>query len=160
VSPVGATAAAQVECRNVRTAAELAWHRRIRRQVFVAEQGIFAGDDYDEHDDDPATVHVLGYLDGAAAGTVRLYPVGREPDGSVLWRGDRLAVLPEYRRHRLGGPLVRHAVRTAGQLGGNRMIAHVQLPNVIFFQYLGWDRVGAPEWYQGHPHQRMSIRLG
>lgn len=155
-----ATTADQVECRNALTAAELAWHHQIRKQVFVTEQGVFDGHDQDEHDRDPATVHVVGYLGGAAAGTVRLYPVGDEPDGGVLWKGDRLAVLAEYRRHRIGGPLVRHAVRAAGQLGGSRMIAHVQLPNVAFFQYLGWKRVGGPELYAGLPHQRMSISLG
>lgn len=155
-----ATTAEQVECRNARTSAELAWHHRIRRQVFVTEQGLFDGDDRDEHDHDQATVHVVGYLEGAAAGTVRLYPLGPGPDGGALWKGDRLAVLPEFRHHRLGGPLVRHAVRTAGQLGGSRMIAHVQLANVVFFQYLGWHRVGEPELYVGLPHQRMSINLG
>jgi putative N-acetyltransferase (TIGR04045 family) len=155
-----ATTADQVECRNTTTAAELALHHWIRRLVFVTEQGIFDSDDHDQHDRDPATVHVVGYLDGTAAGTVRLYPLRALAGGGVLWQGDRLAVLPEYRRHRLGGPLVRHAVRIAGQLGGTRMVAHVQLPNVTFFRHLGWSLVGAPEPYQGLPHQRMSITLG
>lgn len=153
-----ATTADQIECRNTVTAAELALHHQIRRQVFVTEQGIF-DDDRDQHDGDPATVHVVGYLDGTAAGTVRLYPLRSLPGGGVLWQGDRLAVLREYRRHRLGGPLVRHAVRIAGQLGGTRMVAHVQLPNVTFFRHLGWSLVGDPEPYQGLPHQRMSIAL-
>lgn len=153
------TTTSQISCRDVQTATELAAHLRIRRQVFVTEQGIFRADDHDGHDDAEGTVHVVGYINGAAAGTVRLYPVRREPDGEFLWRGDRLAVLPEYRRHRLGGPLVRHAVRTAGQLGGTRMVAHVQLANVTFFRHLGWTRIGEPELYQGIPHQRMSIAL-
>lgn len=157
---VRAATANQVECRNARTATELAAHHWIRRQVFVTEQGVFHGDDRDQHDDGPATVHVVGYIDGTAAGAVRLYPLRTLADGGVLWQGDRLAVLPEYRRHRLGGPLVRHAVRTAGQLGGLRMIAHVQLPNVAFFRHLGWSLVGEPELYQGLPHQRMSVGLG
>jgi putative N-acetyltransferase (TIGR04045 family) len=155
-----ATTADQVECRNTTTADELALHHWIRRLVFVTEQGIFDSDDHDQRDRDPATVHVVGYLDGTAAGTVRLYPLRALAGGGVLWQGDRLAVLPEYRRHRLGGPLVRHAVRIAGQLGGTRMVAHVQLPNVTFFRHLGWSPVGAPEPYQGLPHQRMSITLG
>jgi putative N-acetyltransferase (TIGR04045 family) len=155
-----ATRTEQIECRNVRTAAELALHHRIRHQVFVGEQGIFDRDDHDQHDRDPGTVHVVGYLDGSAGGTVRLYPLRGLPGGGVLWQGDRLAVLPDYRRHRLGGPLVRHAVRTAGQLGGTLMIAHVQLPNVAFFRHLGWTPAGEPETYQGLPHQRMSITLG
>jgi putative N-acetyltransferase (TIGR04045 family) len=154
------TTADQIECRNAQTVTELALHYWIRRRVFVGEQGIFDHDDRDRHDGDPATLHVVGYLDGTAAGTVRLYPLRRLPSGGVLWQGDRLAVLSEYRRHRLGGPLVRYAVRTAGQLGGTRMVAHIQLPNVAFFQHLGWTADGGPEAYQGLPHQRMSIALG
>jgi putative N-acetyltransferase (TIGR04045 family) len=148
-----------VECRSVQAPGELAAHRSIRHQVFVTEQAIFGTDDLDDRDDDPATVHVVGYVNGAPAGTVRLYPLRREPGGPVLWQGDRLAVLPQYRRHHVGGPLVRFAVRTAGELGGSAMIAHVQLANVVFFRYLGWAVVGRPELYQGLPHQRMSIGL-
>jgi putative N-acetyltransferase (TIGR04045 family) len=154
------TIAGVAECRNVAAPGELDQHLAIRRQVFVAEQGIFADDDRDRWDDDPATVHVIGYVDGVAAGTVRLYPLRRQPDGRVLWQGDRLAVRPEYRRGHVGGPLVRYAVRTAGQLGGDRMIAHVQLANVVFFRYLGWAVAGEPELYQGVPHQQMTIGLG
>jgi putative N-acetyltransferase (TIGR04045 family) len=159
VTAVTTTIAGVAECRNVTAPGELDQHLAIRRQVFVAEQGIFTGDDRDQWDDDPATVHVIGYVDGVAAGTVRLYPLRREPGGRVLWQGDRLAVRPEFRRSHVGGPLVRYAVRTAGQLGGDRMIAHVQLANVVFFRYLGWAVLGEPELYQGVPHQQMTIGL-
>jgi putative N-acetyltransferase (TIGR04045 family) len=90
-----------------------------------------------------------------AGGAVRLYPL----DDVGEWKGDRLAVLPEFRKHGLGAPLVRFAVRTAGELGGRRMIAHIQPPNVRFFERLGWERVGEPMVYVGHPHQLMAIGL-
>jgi putative N-acetyltransferase (TIGR04045 family) len=141
-------------CRPVRDAAELAEHLRIRRAVFVLEQGLFDGSDRDEHDDDPATVHVLGFVDGLPAGTVRLYPLH-----DALWHGDRLAVLPEARRSRIGGRLVRLAVATAGQRGGSRMQARVQLPNVRFFVHLGWTPVAPPADHLGVPHQSMTIPL-
>ena len=64
---------------------------------------------------------------------MRLYPLG---DG--LWKGDRLAVLPTARVHRLGAALVHFAVATAGSLGGSRMVAQVQVSNVRFFERLGW----------------------
>jgi len=102
-------------CRAVSTAEELAVHFRIRHQVFVIEQGLFrdagtGGWDRDIHDDDPATVHVVGLFDGTACGTVRLYPV---PEVPGRWKGDRLAVLDGHRHHGLGAPLVRFAVATA-----------------------------------------------
>jgi putative N-acetyltransferase (TIGR04045 family) len=139
----------------VADAAERAEHLRIRRAVFVLEQGLFDGTDRDEHDDDPATVHVLGFVDGEPSGTVRLYPLA----GS-LWHGDRLAVLPAARRSRIGGQLVRLAVALAGQAGGSRMQARVQLRNVPFFVHLGWTPTAPPADHLGVPHQWMSIPLG
>ena len=90
-----------------------------------------------------------------AGGAVRLYPL----DDEGLWKGDRLAVLDPFRRRRLGGPLVRFAVKTAGERSGHRMLAHVQVPNVPFFERLGWHTVGEPEEFVGHLHQLMAIEL-
>jgi putative N-acetyltransferase (TIGR04045 family) len=144
-----------LECRVVAGAADLAFHHAIRRAVFVAEQHVFAGDDRDGRDAAAGTVHVLGLVDGTPAGAVRLYPL----DASGRWQGDRLAVLPQYRSRRLGAPLVRFAVATAGALGGHRMIAHVQPDNGAFFRRLGWRQVGGPELYVGLPHLLMDIVL-
>jgi len=143
-------------CRRVSDAVELAEHLRIRAEVFVEEQGIFDGTDVDAMDERPDTVRVLGLHDGRPAGAVRFYPL----DGTArTWQGDRLAVRAEFRMTRLGATLVRYAVSGAGQAGGRRMVAHVQLPNVRFFEQLGWQREGAAEVYVGRPHQLMSIRL-
>jgi len=136
--------------------AELEVHLRVRARVFVDEQGIFDGTDRDARDDDPATLHVLGFCDGEVAGTVRLFAL--EADGE--WQGDRLAVLPAYRARHVAAPLVRFAVRTAGERGGRLMRAHVQVANVTFFRRLGWTALGEPSDYLGRPHQDMIIQLG
>lgn len=152
---VAASTTAAVGCRAVVSEHELALHLVIRRAVFVDEQGVFATDDRDDHDDDTATVHVLGTCGAIAAGAVRLYPTN-EPG---VWKGDRLAVLPQYRNCGLGGPLVRFAVRTAGALGGSQMVAFIQPQNVPVFEHLGWRPVGQPTVYVGRPHQQMCIGL-
>ena len=103
-------------------AVDLDAHFAVRRRVFVELQGLFSGSDRDGFDDEASTLHAVACVDGSVVGTVRLYPLG---DG--LWKGDRLAVLPDARVHRLGGELVQFAVRTAGSLGGSRMIAQVQV---------------------------------
>ena len=132
-------------------------HHAIRHQVFVREQAVFAGHDRDPRDDDPATLHVLGLVDGQPVGSVRLYPLDPvDPAGD--WQGDRLAVLREFRAHRVGGPLVEYAVATAAGLGGRRMIAHVQPTNGTFFRRLGW-RPRGEELYVGLPHLLMDIDL-
>ncbi|MGZ4639253.1 MAG: MSMEG_0567/Sll0786 family nitrogen starvation N-acetyltransferase [Actinomycetes bacterium] len=144
----------RLACRPADGPAEIAMHHRIRHEVFVREQALFPVDDTDVHDAHAATIHVLGFDDGVPAGTVRLYPLGDR-----LWKGDRLAVLPDHRHSGLGAPLVRYAVASAGALGGCRMVAQVQATNVRFFQALGWTAVGEPADYLGLLHQQMSIAL-
>lgn len=146
---------AGLACRLVAGPAELRVHYAIREEVFVHEQSIFAESDRDEHDENGATLHVLGFADGEPAGTVRLYPL----DEPGRWKGDRLAVLAPYRRRHLGGPLVRFAVSTAAQRGGRQMDAQIQPANVGFFRHLGWREVGEPAEYCGQLHQRMVIDL-
>jgi putative N-acetyltransferase (TIGR04045 family) len=148
-------------CHAVASADERTAHFRIRHQVFVAEQGLFAGpsgpgDDRDAHDEDPATIHVVGLADGVVCGTVRLYPLPGVPG---RWKGDRLAVLTGHRHLGLGAPLVRFAVASAARRGGHEMEAYIQPANVTFFEWLGWRRVGGLVDYAGIPHQRMLIGL-
>ena len=142
-------------CLTATTPDERAIHFAIREAVFVEEQGFFDGSDHDTRDDDPSTIHVLALCGRVAGGAVRLYPL-EEPG---LWKGDRLAVLPDFRRRALGAPLVRYAVRTAGEAGGRRMIAHIQPRNVLFFERLGWQPVGEPGAFVGRIHQQMAIEL-
>jgi putative N-acetyltransferase (TIGR04045 family) len=146
-----------LECRVVRDARELERHLEIRRAVFCAEQGMFDGmDDRDARDDSADTLHAVGLEGGVVGGTVRLYPL--EARGG-LWQGDRLAVLPAFRRGSLGASLVRFAVRTAGERGGARMVAMIQLPNVRFFLALGWSPDGRVVAFHGRDHQPMAIPL-
>jgi len=145
----------RVGCRVVVGEEERVLHLAIRHAVFVEEQGLFSGSDADEHDQHPATLQVLGFWAGEAAGAVRLYPLP-EPG---RWKGDRLAVLPPFRKHGICVPLVRFAVGTASRLGGLVMVAQIQPANVPFFERLGWCRVGDPAPYVGRLHQQMAIDL-
>ena len=155
-APAGAAAGpAGLACRLARSREELAGHFAVRRAVFVELQGLFPRDDRDGHDLDPATLHAVGLAGGDVAGAVRLYPLG----AAGRWKGDRLAVLPGSRQHRLGADLVRFAVATAGARGGDVMEAQIQLPNVAFFERLGWRADGAVADMLGVPHQPMAIAL-
>jgi putative N-acetyltransferase (TIGR04045 family) len=144
-----------VRCRIAADARDLAVHHAIRHLVFVELQRIFAADDRDARDGAATTVRVVGLIGERIAGAVRLYPL----DGDGLWQGDRLAVLPEHRVHRLGAELVRFAVHTAGARGGHEMVAQIQPANVRFFELLGWRRNGAPAPFHGVVHQPMAIAL-
>jgi|TARA_B110000483_G_scaffold164841_1_gene195085 putative N-acetyltransferase (TIGR04045 family) len=111
--------------------------------------------DVDRWDDDCDTIHVVAAHGSEIAGTVRVYPL----DDYGRWKGDRLAVLPAHRASLVGMRLVRFAVATAAAAGGLVMEASVQLPNVTFFERLGWRCDGEPTSYYGLPHQSMTITL-
>jgi putative N-acetyltransferase (TIGR04045 family) len=148
--------ASGLACRLVETADDLAAHHAVRHRIFVVDQRLFVGNDRDERDLAPDTLHVVGVDDGRVVGAVRLYPLY----GFALWQGDRLAVLPEARVRHLGALLVRFAVATAGERGGHTMVARIQLPNVRFFEQLGWRADGPSGPYHGVTHQPMAIPLG
>ena len=155
--------ASRLTCRLVETADELAAHHVVRHRIFVLDQRLFVGDDRDERDLEPGTLHAIGIDHDTVAcagqnpvvGAVRLYPL----DDRGLWQGDRLAVLPHARVRHLGALLVRFAVATAGERGGHTMVARIQLPNVRFFEHLGWHADGPPGPYHGVMHQPMAIPL-
>ncbi len=143
----------EIDVRVALGAEDVGAHHRVRHEVFVREQGIFAEDDRDAWDAD--AVKVVASAGARVIGAVRLYPL----DEAGLWKGDRLAVLREGRRLRAGAPLVRFAVATAGARGGTRMIALIQARNVPFFRHLGWSALGDETDYRGATHQEMTIAL-
>lgn len=156
VSSPAATASSGVSCRLAASPWDIDGHFAVRAAVFVTEQGIFPVTDRDARDDDPATLHAVAVCQDVVVSAVRLYP----ETGAGVWRGDRLATLASHRRHgTLGARMVRFAVRTAGERGGDRMDAWIQIPNVRFFTALGWLPDGPVRDYHGRPHQPMAISL-
>jgi len=154
----------EILCRPVAGVDDAAVHHRIRHEVFVLEQEVFAASDLDAHDASDDTIKVVAWAASPLAGwepggAVRLYPLDGGDGCGGVWQGDRLAVLGPFRAWNLGGPLVRFAVDSAASLGGVEMVAHVQTANVRFFERLGWRRRGEPELYVGLPHQLMAIDL-
>ncbi|MGH3583407.1 MAG: MSMEG_0567/sll0787 family protein, partial [Mycobacterium sp.] len=72
---------------------EIEGYRRLRREAFVVEQGLFAGTDRDDADDDPRMVVLVATdPDGHVLGGVRLAPVGAVDLG--WWTGSRLVADP------------------------------------------------------------------
>ncbi|PWJ53459.1 putative N-acetyltransferase, MSMEG_0567 N-terminal domain family [Quadrisphaera granulorum] len=158
---------------EVADAAGVAVHRRLRREVFVAEQGLFGGGtaEDDDVDDDPRTVVLVareetsGGWPGRVLGGVRLAPAGQHLTGGVdvgWWAGSRLAVDRGARASRIGPALVRAACAHAEAAGALRFDATVQAAGEAMFARLGWLRVrdvvvpGA----EGVPHVLMRWPIG
>lgn len=122
--------------------AQIAAYRRLRRDVFVHEQALFAGSDMDSRDVDERTVVLVARTaDGTVVGGVRLGPVDDGPDIG-WWQGGRLVVAPDARSVRnVGAALVRAACARAEGEGVLRFEASVQARNEVFFARLGWQRV-------------------
>ena len=148
------TPSAAPELRLARGPEELAAYFGIRRAVFVEEQGLFAGSDFDGHDHD--ALPIVALLEGRVVGVVRCYPAG-----GGIWYGGRLAVHPDHRTGQVGALLVRKAVELMRSRGDvRRFLATIQLQNVGFFRRLGWVRVGRVVRLHGKPHQVMERPLG
>lgn len=124
--------------------AEVEAYRRLRRDAFVDEQGLFEGTDRDELDDDPRTVVLVARAEGvggSVVGGVRLAPVGAEDIG--WWTGSRLVVAPSARSALgVGSALVRAASALAEQVGVLRFDATVQVRSSVLFRRLGWEQTG------------------
>jgi len=140
--------------------ADLTAYRRLRREVFVAEQGMFARSDADDVDDDPRTVVLVARgVGGDVIGGVRLHPAHHESTGGRdlgWWQGSRLAVRPQARAHLgVGAALVRAACAAAEAHGVLRFDATVQSVNERLFHRLGWTTRDTVELH-GRPHLVMD----
>lgn len=138
--------------------AEAAAYRKLRREVFVHEQGLFTHSDTDAVDDDPRTVVLVARSgDGEVLGGVRIHPApGRDglPPARDLgwWRGSRLAVATDARLHLgVGAALVRAACARAESEGALRFDAEIQAQHRRLFERLGWQ-VRAERVLHGRPH--------
>ncbi|MCD9586490.1 MSMEG_0567/sll0787 family protein [Streptomyces sp. 8ZJF_21] len=140
--------------------ADLSAYRRLRRDAFVYEQGLFRGHDLDERDTDPRTLVLIARgRDGTVVGGVRLGPATDGPDIG-WWQGGRLVVAPAVRGSAgVGAALVRAACARAEAEGALRFDATVQRRNEVLFRRLGWRRV-RDVTAAGSPHVLMRWPIG
>ena len=146
-----------VICKIAETEAERQGHFAVRHTIFVEEQQLFDRSDVDEHDAHAIPLIALTET-GEVVGAVRVYP---DEADATLWYGGRLAVLKTYRQHAgsIGANLCRLAEATVIEQGCQRFLAYIQLPNVRFFERLGWHKVGEPLLYCGVLHQLVAASL-
>ena len=132
---------------------ELAQYLRLRRASFVIEQGMFAGSDRDDVDDDPRTVVLVATsAEGTVLGGVRLAPACSPDIG--WWTGSRLVVDRSSRATGLGPALIRAACAQVESVGALRFEATVQRRYAAMFAGLGWTEHGACT-VAGRPHAVM-----
>jgi putative N-acetyltransferase (TIGR04045 family) len=155
--PIRPSLGASIVAQVAREPWQLQGYRDLRRAIFAEEQRLFAGSDFDEHDEHAVPIVAESQIAGMAdrvVGVVRIY---RSAPG--VWYGGRLGVRREYRRFgAIGGALITTAVSTAHALGCQRFLATIQLPNVRYFERHHF-RVLREVRVHGLPHQLMQADL-
>ena len=109
----------------------------IREQVFVVEQGVDAGDEYDEFENQCS--HFLASLDNKPVGTARWRFT---PKGIKL---ERFAVLEEARGKGVGQALVAAVLKDINEYEestGKLKYLHAQLSAVPLYSKFGFNKVG------------------
>lgn len=123
---------------------------RLRQDVFVVEQAC-AYPDLDGRDTEPGTRHVLGRLDGAVAGYLRVLD-----DGSVS-RVGRVVLARSARGRGLADPLMRAALEVIGERAS---VLDAQAPLAGWYAGFGYV-VDGPEFLEdGIPHLPMRRAAG
>jgi predicted GNAT family N-acyltransferase len=141
-------AVAQIECSAVAWDTERPALERVRREVFVREQGIPESDEWD--DEDATSVHILATLNREPVGTGRLNRAGKI---------GRIAVLPGLRGRGIGSLILDRLLEEARRLGIREPCLHAQVQAMPFYERLGFERKGEVFDEAGIPHVRMSLVL-
>ncbi|MEW2525182.1 GNAT family N-acetyltransferase [Streptomyces sp. NPDC047071] len=135
----------------------------VRKEVFVAEQGVPEDLEYDAYD--TGAVHVLAVRreDGAPLGTGRLLTgeaaaVKNGGDATVGALG-RLAVLRSARGLGVGAALVRAIEDAARERGLGAVDLHAQTHALGFYERLGYEVYGPEFPDAGIPHRAMRKAL-
>lgn len=134
----------------------------VRKEVFVAEQGVPEDLEYDAYD--AVALHVLAVReDGVPLGTGRLLhgAEAAEKTGGDLTLGSlgRLAVTQEARGLGVGVALVRAIEDAARALGLAAVDLHAQTHALGFYERLGYEAYG-PEYLEaGIAHRGMRRAL-
>ena len=118
----------------------------IRRTVFIEEQNIPEQVEWDEHD--TVSQHFLAEdrKSGKPLGTARLLA-----DGHI----GRVAVLPEYRRMKIGERLMHAAIKEAEERGMVTQLISAQTHAIPFYEHLGFSVTSGEYDDCGIPHVDM-----
>ena len=130
----------------------------VRKDVFVAEQGVPEDIEYDAHD--AGAVHVLAMgEDGIPLGTGRLLhgeaAAAKNGGDPAVGSLGRLAVTPGARGLGVGAALVRAIEEAARARGLTAVDLHAQTHALGFYERLGYEAYGPEFPDAGMPHRAM-----
>lgn len=118
--------------------------RRIRKRVFIDEQGVTPEQEWDSMDAE--AIHFLAEEKGFAIGTARLLP-----DGCI----GRVSVLKEWRGLKVGEALMQAAIDEAERRGLKQQTLTAQVHASRFYERLGFKAISEEFIEAGIPHIDM-----
>lgn len=124
---------------------------KLRREVFVVEQGVPVELEIDEYDE--KAVHFVTLKAGEAVAAMRLVPHGNSA------KIGRVAVKRELRRKGLGTALMKRGIEHAGALGLLEIFLDAQVDSISFYEKMGFMPEGELFDDAGLPHRRMRLKL-
>lgn len=111
----------------------------VRAAVFMAEQRCPYGEEFDGNDF--TATHLIGYVDGEPAGTLRLrYFAG-------FAKAERAAVRKEFRGYGLNRQLLDFAVCLVRRKGYTRLYGSAQKRLLDYWRGLGFEPLSKPEFH-------------
>ncbi len=126
--------------------------RRLRRIVFIHEQGVSEADELD--DKDAEAIHLLASVDGIPIGSARLVVTGTT--GKI----GRVCVLRAARGQGIGKALIEVAVaQFCAMPGVTRVMLGSQTHAIGFYEKLGFVVTGDQYDDAGIPHRDMVLEL-
>ena len=135
------------------TVEQVAWQdyleilRAIRTVVFVEEQNVPQAEEWDGRDDQ--AIHVLAMTpDGKPVGTARLLDSGQI---------GRMAVLHEFRKHGIGGSMLRRLVEIAAENNIRSLFLNSQFEAIPFYKKFGFVEQGETFMEAGILHRKMIL---
>ena len=131
---------------------DIATCRRLRRTVFIEEQGVSEADEVDDKDD--AALHLLATEQGRAVGTARIIVSG--DTGKI----GRVCVLADRRGKGIGALLIRQAIAVLRQNPAIKTAKlGAQTHALTFYENLGFTAYGPLFDDAGIEHQNMALPL-
>lgn len=129
---------------------DIALCRRLRREVFIEEQGVPEAEELDDKDE--VAIHLLA-LDEAPLGSARLLILGET--GKI----GRVCVVKAARGRGIGAALIRAAVERFRAMGLAQAKLGAQIHALGFYEALGFQATGPVYDDAGIPHRDMILAL-
>lgn len=122
---------------------------KIRKDVFVEEQGVSVEEEIDDLEDQ--TNHVVLYESAIPVATARIYDLGQG-----TYKVQRVAVQSAYRGKGYGKKLMEQVELNVKELGGQKITLGAQNTAIPFYEALNYSIEGVEFMDAGIPHHTMT----